>query len=537
MFGFFLSLLLVVIKKSWLVFSAHTIVLSYKQRRLSRSVRSLPPSLQRSQRSRYQRRKMAGKSDLGEDVELVTSPLVVPGTGRKVIADVKSHRFERVEAKNRLDGLPQTFQFEIEPSATELTDLQDTFIYFRWSMKQQDNDGSLKDIPTEQFKEKVDEEGMPMGEGEFENNRHLVVPEPGVPLNMFQDAYCTINDVPFPAHSQGLYYYSLYWRYLLESSPAAQATCLMNQSNFFPRAPGMFEDMFPRASGNNKSLMYLKSISNGSKQADTLAPLLTDFTSFRRALPPSTKIEISLDRARCTQYIMSSNPNQSKVYDIEVHEAYLIVKRLTLDPAALESYNAMLSKAPAIFPYVKRSMRAMDIPRSSVAYEFDVGSPGTQLPYQIRFGLVRKKAFDGDYSKSAYNFERFGLQQLRIKEANGFISSEISLKEGNNLTYVPASSLPAVLDGGFSTETWMDKGLSLSQSAFKNGYAIYTLDLSRCATAQDPDPDLLSMPRREKVSVILDFDSKTSYDVVLVLEEFGNNVMRIGSGQNFPSFD
>ena len=480
---------------------------------------------------------MEGKSDLGEDVELVTSPLVVPGTGRKVIADVKSHRFERIEAKNRLDGLPQTFTFEIEPSATELTDLQDTFIYFRWSLKQQDNDGSLKDIPSEEFKEKIDADGLKMGEGEYLNNKHLVVPEPGIPLSMFQDAYCTINDVPFPAHSQGLFYYSLYWRYLLESSPAAQATCLKNQSHFFPRAPGMFEDMFPLASGNNASLLYLKGIAQASRQVDTLSPLLADFTSFRRALPPSTKIEISLDRARCSQYIMSSNPNQSKIYDVEVHEAYLIVKRLTLEPAALESYNAMLSKTPAIFPYVKRSMRAMDIPRSSVAFEFDVGSPGAQLPFQIRFGLVRKKSFDGDYSKSAYNFENFGLQQIRIKEANGFISSEISLKKTNNMTYAPASSLPVVLEGGFSTETWMDKGLSLSQAAFAHGYAIYTLDLSRCATAQDPDPDLQSMPRREKVSVILDFASKTSYDIVLVLEEFGNNAMRLGSDQNLPSFD
>ena len=479
---------------------------------------------------------MEGKSDLGDDVELVTSPLVVPASGRKVIMDVKSHRYERVDAKNRLDGLPQTFHFEIEPSAAELTDLQDTFIYFRWSIKQQENDGSLKDIPKEEFKELVDEHNQKTGDVEFLNNKHLVAPEPGVPLTMFQDAYCTINDVPFPAHSQGLYFYSLYWRYLLESSPAAQATCLKSQSRFFPRAPGKFDDLTPLASEGNASLVYLKSISSGSKKVDTLAPLLADFTSFRRALPPSTKIEISLDRARCAQYIMSSNPNQSKVYDIEIHEAYLIVKRLTLDPVALENYNSMLTKTPAIFPYTKRQMRALDIPRSSVAYEFDLGGHGSRLPFQIRFGLVRKMAFDGDYGKSVFRFERFGLQQIRIKEANGFISSEISLKNNGN-SHPPASSMPAVLEGGFSTSKWMEKGLSLSQTAFDHGYAIYTLDLSRSATAQDPDPDLQSLPRRDKISIILDFDSKTSYDIVLVLEEFGNNVMRIGGDQNTPSFD
>ena len=121
-------------------------------------------------------------------------------------------------------------------------------------------------------------------------------------------------------------------------------------------------------------------------------------------------------------------------------------------------------------------------------------------------------------------------------EANGFISSEISLKE-STLHFPPASSLPAVLEGGFSTSSWMEKGLSLSNSAFNHGYAIYTLDLSRSATANDPDPDLQSLPRREKISVILDFETKTSYDIVLILEEFGNNVMRMGSDQNLPSFD
>ena len=471
-----------------------------------------------------------------KDVELVTSPLVVPGTTRKVIADIKSHRFEKVEAKNRLDGLPQTFHFEIEPSATELTDLQDTFIYFRWSLKKQANDGSLNNIPAEQFQEKTDESGTPMGEGEFLNDRHLVVPEPGAPLCMFQDVYCTINDVPFPAHSQGLYYYSLYWRYLLESSPASQATCLKNISHFFPRPPGRFDDMVPLITLGNSSLMYMRSISRGSKEADTTAPLLADFTSFRRALPPGTKIEISLDRARCSQYIMSSDANQSNKYDFDIHEAYLIVKRMAMEPLALENYKEMLEKTPAIFPYIGRQMRAIDIPRSSVAFDFDVGAPGTQLPFQIRFGLVRKKAFDGDYSKSAYNFEHFGLKQIRIKEANGFISSEIPLGERGSLTFGPSSSMPAITEGGFSTEQWLERGTSLSQTAFKNGYAIYTLDLSRSATAKDPDPDLQSSPRREKVTVILDFESKTSYDIVLVLEEFGNNTMQLGGDHNSPSF-
>lgn len=468
-----------------------------------------------------------------KDVELVTSPLVVPGTGRKIITDIASHRYEKVYPKNRLDGLPQTFSFEIEPSEKELTDLQETFIYFRWSLKQQNNDGSLKNIPSEKFTAVKDEDGLETGELKFE--QELVVAEPAAPLSMFQDTYLTVNDVPFPAHTQGLYFYSLYWRLLLESSANARNTTLKSSSNFYPRQAGFFDDLHPSPiTGNNISLVHLNSLTRGGREAETLIPLLTDWTSFRRALPPGTKLDVSLDRARCLQYIMSTESNDNKTFDIQIHDAYLVVKRLTLEPLALNEYKSLLNQSPAVFPYIGRSMRALDVPRSSLSFEFDVGSPGATLPFLIRFGLVNKKAFEGTYSKSVYNFEQLGLQQIRTKESNGFISSEISLMNNNSLT---SGSLPSVISGGFSTEEWMEKGSAVSPIDFENGYAIYTLDLSRCATAKDDDPDLQSSPRREKVTIILDFATKTPSDNVLILEEISNKVMRIGGDSNTPSFE
>lgn len=476
------------------------------------------------------------RSDLDEDIELVTSPSVVPGTGRKIIADIASHRYEKIYPKSRMEGLPPSITFEIEPSERELTDLQDTFAYFRWSLVEQKNDGSIEKIPIEQFEEKIDEDGLKTGEIEFKV--HPVIPEPAAPLSMFQDAYLTVNDIPFPAHTQGLYYYSLYWRLLLDSSPHARETTLRDLSNFYPREAGKIDQINLTLTANNKGLLYMNGITSGGKQAETTIPLLTDFTSFRRALPPQTKLEITLDRARCLQYLMSSEPNDNKTYDIQIHDVYLVVKRLTLEPLALKNYNDMLIKTPGVFPFTGRQMRALSIPRSSLSFDFDVGGPGLQLPFQIRFGLVRKKAFDGSYSKSVYNFESFSLQQIRVKESNGFISSEINVMnrkdQDNTLT---TGCLPSISEGGFNTERWMQKGAAVSRTDFKNGYAIYTLDLSRSAIDPDHDPDLQSSPRREKVTIVLDFENKTPYDCDLIIEEFSHRVMKLGGDSNIPSFE
>ena len=472
-----------------------------------------------------------------KDVELVTSPLVIPGTGRKIIADILSHRYEKVFPKNRPGGILQSLSFEIEPSEKELTDLQDTFIYFRWCIKSQNNDGSLKAIPSETFTEEKDKDGILTGVIKFTNNKELVVAEPAAPLSIFQDVYLTINDVPFPAHTQGLYFYSLYWRLLLESTQIARNTSLRTTSNFVPREPGFFDQLNPSINSANRSLMHLNSLTRASRDAETLIPFLNDWTSFRRALPPRTKLDVTLDRARCLQYIMSSETNDNKTFDIEIKDAYLIVKRLTLEPQALSQYNSILARSPAPFPYIGRRMRAFDIPKSSLAFEFDVGSQGTDLPFLIRFGLVQKIAFDGTYKKSVYKFERFGLQQIRVKESNGFISTELNLMIPNDSNSLTSGNLPAFTDGGFSTDQWMQKGASLSEIEFNNGYAIYTLDLSRSSTAKDDDPDLQSAPRREKVSVILDFSGKLDNDVVLILEEQSNKVMWVGGDKSSPSFD
>jgi hypothetical protein len=476
---------------------------------------------------------------LGDEVELVTSPLVVPADGRKVIADILSHRYEKVPPKNRLDGttLHQTFNYEIESSEKELTDLQDTFIYFRWSLREQNNDGSLKAIPREQYDTEKDEDGLDTGVYTFTGNTQMVSAEPAAPLCMVQDAYLTINDVPFPAHSQGLYYYSLYWRLLLDSSPHARQTCLRDESNFIPRQPRLFDNYMPNASVD-MNLALLTNLTSGGKEAETMIPLLTDWTTFRRAIPPGCKMEVALDRARCLQYIFSSEPNDSKTYDILIHDSFLVVKRLTLDPRALSTYNALLSQSPAVFPFVARHMRALDIPRSSLSFDFEVGSQGgSVLPFLIRFGLVRKQAFEGSYKKSVYNFERFQLQQIRIKEANGFISSEIGVSERKDIdpNQVTFSSFPAITGIQFSTDNWLHKGTALSREEFGNGYAIYTLDLSRSATSQDEDPDLQSSPRREKVTITLDFLKQTPYDIVLVLEEQHHKEMRM-DGTRLPTF-
>ena len=476
------------------------------------------------------------RTESDEDIELVTSPSVVPGSGRKIIADIASHRYEKIYPKSRMEGLPPSITFEIEPSERELTDLQDTFIYFRWSVVEQKNDGSIEKIPLDDYEEIIDEDGLRTGMVEVKI--HPVIPEPAAPLSMFQDAYLTINDIPFPSLTQGLYYYSLYWRLLFDSSPQARETTLRELSNFYPREKGKLDQINLTQTANNRALMYMHSITKGGIQAETTIPLLTDFTSFRRGLPPQTKLEITLDKARCVQYLMSSEPNDNKTYDIQIHEAYIVVKRLTLEPLALKNYNEMILKTPAVFPFTSRQMRALSIPRSSLSFDFDVGSPGSQLPYQIRFGLVRKKAFDGSYSKSVYNFETFNLQQIRIKESNGFISSEINvMNRKDQYNTLTSGCLPSINEGGFSTERWMQRGASVEAIDFKNGYAIYTLDLSRSAVDPDDDPDLQSSPRREKVTITLDFENKTPYDCVLILEEFSHKVMRLGGDSNIPSFE
>lgn len=231
------------------------------------------------------------------------------------------------------------------------------------------------------------------------------------------------------------------------------------------------------------------------------------------------QVEVILDRARSPVYVFGTETSNARYLEVVLESAYLLVKRVALSPEALHGYNSMLARSPLSIPFVGRFMNSYDVPKGSMAFELELGSAEAELPSFIRLGMIRKAAFQGQYSSSAFNFETASLlRQIRVKEETGIISREYtffsvaeSTKTGDmdGVTFVAATS-------ALSVHNWMRKGLRLSQDEFERGYGIVSLDLSRAANADEEDDGVFSTPRFGRLTLILEFGAKLPEDFTLI---------------------
>jgi hypothetical protein len=382
----------------------------------------------------------------------------------------------------------------------------------------------LNSIPEARLEPVVDEDGLDTGEWKLTDGTQVVCVEPGCPLVGMQDIFISINDTVMPTFSANLYQYQAYWHLLYESSAEARATTLKEHSMFIPKEPGLHSELDPRPASGNQSLAYLYSLCKGGKLCQTLTPLISPASSFTRALPPNTKISVTLDRQRPTIYILSTNGNDSVHYELIFKSVYLLVKRVELPEASLSAYNSLHARSPISFPYVGCQMSSHEIPPSTLNFDFDVGGPGLAQPSLIRFGLVKHKAFLGTYNQSSFAFERGGLRSIRLREADGTISQEFeyfqpaedsSGTDVDPLTFL-ATSTP------LSYHHFMRIGTQISRRSFNHGYAVVRLDLSRAHvhdTSEDEGPLLRSTPKLGRLTVCLEWAKKTQEAFDLVIEE------------------
>ena len=267
--------------------------------------------------------------------------------------------------------------------------------------------------------------------------------------------------------------------------------------------------------GDNKGLKArAEGFNTGNWRDYIMRPNLAMFQQ-ERLLPPSTKICLNLipsDPKFCLMADHNNPPYKPKLKDLKLHVRVAKVNTsLALEQARKRTEEGM----KLYYPIRRLKTKPMTIARGLQSHS-EIISTG-QIPKRAYVMLVQELAQLGDFKKNPFNFKNYDL-------------NEIYLSVG--ITNYPSTPLTPDFTNGLVRESYMtlfssagilfdDKGLDISLSDYKNGYAIYAFDL----TADNNDGDHLELVKRGDVQLHLKFGTALPETVtILAIGEYENTI-------------
>lgn len=123
------------------------------------------------------------------------------------------------------------------------------------------------------------------------------------------------------------------------------------------------------------------------------------------------QVDVKLKLYRSSPAFCLSSGDASPDYQIEIHDIYLLVKKIRVNPAVIYGHSEILKTSNAKYPFTRGECRIQSIPSGSTSFHWDNIFQG-QKPSRVVIGFVLSKAASGDYKANPFNFINCGIQSI-----------------------------------------------------------------------------------------------------------------------------
>lgn len=251
-------------------------------------------------------------------------------------------------------------------------------------------------------------------------------------------------------------------------------------------------------------------------------PLYEDIFMLKRYLLNNTRMTIRLDRTTPQFYLMyDETAGDGSDYKVKLEAVVLKARMIELKPWALYAIGKTMETKPALYPFVQREMRVLNLPVGYSSGSFDNLFPD-KLPSRVIMALVPADAYNGDYRKNPFWFKPFDLNDIALWvngiEINRYTPSFKNV-EGNEVA-------PAYLS---LYETFGALGDNVSNDItlkdYAQGYAMYAYNVK---------PPLGSMDEDDKgnVRVLIKFEKALTEAACLLVHAETPCTMEISESRN-----
>ncbi len=328
----------------------------------------------------------------------------------------------------------------------------------------------------------------------------------------FKSIEVYINGVLVSANDN-LYPYRAILELLLSYDETAQKTFL--SAGLFEKDTGDLDyvdnDLIILPDKNQGAYQRWKRTNNRTFQS--FSRLHSEIFSQYKALPPKTEITIRLHKHDDNFCLMSKVP----VFN-ELEKAFLLIPQLQVTPSVREGQLATLNSGK---PYILNIKKIKLYTYSNAVGKSDLSEPVIfqgQLPKRVVIAIVKANAFNGNLTSNPFKFGHHNISSIALRvDGVAYPMEEIKMDFAQDAYYLAYFLLLEGTDSCF-----VNNGVTITPSEFKNGHTLFVFDLS---------PDLhASAPFRSpkaigKVGVDIRLHAATTESlVVLAYGEFDSEI-------------
>ena len=255
-----------------------------------------------------------------------------------------------------------------------------------------------------------------------ESDDMLVVPENLFIQTMFSEIDVNVNGTLITS-STGVYGYRAYLESILTYGKDYKQTQLGN-SMYYEGAG----DQFSISSTNKDTgLQKRRERIKRSKLIDMTGRLHVDIFSQERFLLNNVDLRLRFVRAKNNFALLACAVQGDAIesYKIKIEHMSLYIRKVTLNPAVVLGHARALQEASAKYP-IRRSVPKVFSCSAGLMNVVQDNLFLNQRPNRLVVGLVDSRAFNGDYTKSAFEFKHFHTKSmapltLRKRDGQGVI--------------------------------------------------------------------------------------------------------------------
>ena len=343
-----------------------------------------------------------------------------------------------VEAASFVDITPTTslidesskIDFVIYGSEREYLDLNDTFLYVRYSVKAADGKTTL---PTDS----------------------KVVPARYMMNALFSDVTLALNDTVIEGGNQ-LYSYKSTIETIFGFNREAK------------------EVKFTALGFDNDPEVRKKWIAS-SKQAELAGPLRLDFFNQPKYLLPNVNVRVTLTRSKTDFSLAGGGSTAAK---LTIHDVKLYVRRVRVAKPVVMAHEKGLTLRNAVYHYQRGKVVSYSISQGALSHNRDNIFSTALLPKFVIVGFVKATSFNGDsQDDDPFFFEHFNVQSVGLYRDGQSVPYREVYQPSFTKGIVVKEYVKSIIHNTQLMNTNQNNGITLSDF-ISNGYTFFTFNLT-----------------------------------------------------------
>ena len=333
---------------------------------------------------------------------------------------------------------------------------------------------------------------------------------------LFKDVQLYIGN-KLISSSNNLYAYKSYLEYVLSFKSSVQET--FGEVSYFYKDTKDFNEVTAFDADHNIGAKKRFEKSKYGKSFQIITKIHNDLFNQSKKFPGDIDMKVRFLRNDTAFALMAKNKDMK--YKIEIEEAVLMIKRVTLEDTFLrEIEKSRLPESFMKFPFRRVEVKySTQGPNKSILQENRMIS-NDELPKRIIVGLVDSRSFDGNLDYNPYNFQNFKLTDIVLQRGEDVSPfHEMKLDYESDQYY---EAYAALIYG--TGRLFENDSISVTPEEFKSGFTLYCFDLSKSL----PNSGTFELTESGTINIIATLKDPLDHGVVMVFLNEYDGMLAIG---------